>query len=65
MKAASTDLQLIISMVPGDLVAVCEYDSGTGDIVLIDRPEQAGDECSASGTIKPSRVVAIGRLPSP
>lgn len=56
--------QLIISMVPGDLVAVCEYDFGTGDIVLIDRPELAGDECSAGGTIKPSRVVAVGRLPS-
>ncbi len=57
--------ELIISMVSeGDLVAVCEYGDETGDIVLIDQIEQAADECSAGGTIKPSRVVAVGRLPS-
>jgi hypothetical protein len=57
--------ELIISMVSeGELVAVCEYDDETGDIVLIDQIEQAAEECSAGGTINPSRVVAVGRLPS-
>lgn len=55
---------LITSMVPGELVAVCEYGGHTGDIVLISAVGQAKDECSASGTISPSRVVAVGRLPS-
>jgi hypothetical protein len=54
---------LIISMAPGDLVAVCEYDHRTGDIVLIDAARQAKNTCSAGGAISPSRVVAVGRLP--
>jgi hypothetical protein len=56
----------IISMVPGDLVAVCEYDSpaGSGDIALIDTVGQAKDECSGGGLSSPSRVVAVGRLPA-
>jgi hypothetical protein len=31
--------------------------------VLIDQIEQAADQCSGGGLIKPSRVVAVGRLP--
>jgi hypothetical protein len=56
--------KLAISMVPGDLVAVCDYSDRTGDIVLIDAIREAEDACSADGQISPSRVVAVGRLPN-
>jgi hypothetical protein len=46
-----------------ELAAVCEYGGGTGDVVLLDRLEDAEAECSADGLIAPSRVVAAGRLP--
>lgn len=62
-ERCETSFDLIVSMVPGELVAVCEYSGGTGDIVLLETPADADDECSASGLIVPSRVVAVGLLP--
>lgn len=52
-----------VSVFHGQLVAVCEYDNGTGDVVLLDAESDAQARCSGGGTIIPSRVVAILRLP--
>jgi hypothetical protein len=56
-------IQLMIEQAPGSLVAVCEYGDATGDIVLLERREDAEAECSADGLISPSRVVAVLQLP--
>ena len=46
------------------MVAVCEYDEGSGAIVLLyDEPSRAEEVCSADGSTQPSKVVAVGRLP--
>jgi len=62
-RRCASSFELIVSMASGELVAVCEYNGGIGDIVLIDAPDQSSDVCSASRLIKPSRVVVVGRLP--
>lgn len=56
-------MALAVSVFGGELVAVCEYDNGTGDVVLIDKESDAEAKCSGSGTFNPSRVVATFRLP--
>jgi len=53
-------IQYVIAQSPGKLVAVCEYESGSGAVLELDRPEDASN-CSSNG----GRVVAVGRLPSP
>jgi hypothetical protein len=59
-------IESLISMselVPGSLVAVCDYSDGTGDVVIIEREADAEAECSGDGLISPSRVVTVVQLP--
>jgi hypothetical protein len=57
------DFLNMYSRAPGELIVICEYNAGTGDIALIDSESQAADECSGGGLISPSRVVAVVQLP--
>ena len=52
-----------MEMAPGELVAICEHEQDSGDIVLIDSASDAKDECSGGGLISPSRVFAVIPLP--
>ena len=56
-------LTLIAATAPGSLIAICDYRDGTGDIVLIEDASDAESECSADGSISPSRVVGVAQLP--
>ena len=47
----------------GSLVAVCEYEDDQGDVVLLDREEDAEDACSGGGMIAASRVATVVQLP--
>lgn len=47
----------------GRLVAICNYDDGSGDVVLVDSAGQAEAECSGGGAIPGSRVVRVIQLP--
>jgi hypothetical protein len=57
-------LLTIMSLAPGSLVAICEYDLGTGDVVLIEDADEAEAACSADGLISPSQVVSVVMLPA-
>ena len=39
--------------------AICEYADGAGDVVLLDKATDAGQRCSAGGTIAPSIVFSV------
>ena len=54
---------LVWEQAPGSLVAICEYEDGLGDIVLIDSEDDADDECSAGGLISPSAVFGVVDIP--
>lgn len=47
----------------GRLVAICNYDDGSGDVVLVDSETAGESECSGGGAIPGSRVVRVVRLP--
>jgi hypothetical protein len=49
----------------GDLVAVCNYGDGTGNVLWVDSGKEADAEaiCSADGLISTSNVVRVVRLP--
>jgi hypothetical protein len=49
----------------GSFVAVCDYEDGTGDVVLLDNDDndEAETACSSDGLIVPSHVVRIVQLP--
>jgi hypothetical protein len=53
----------IAQTAPGSLVAICDYGNQTGDIVVIEAEGDAQAECSADGSISPSRVVGVLQLP--
>ena len=57
----SSDIQLFVSS--GDLIAVCDYGNGQGDIVRLDKKSDAEAMCSADGTISPSKVLRVVQVP--
>ena len=54
-------LELFVSS--GDLIAVCDYGNGQGDIVRLDKKSDAEAMCSADGTITPSKVLRVVQVP--
>ena len=63
-SSCSSGLQPILDqMEPGQLLAVCGYGVGSGDIVLIAAEAEAESKCSSDGLVTPSRVVRIVRVP--
>ncbi len=55
---------MAIEVAPGSLVAVCDYEDGQGDVVIIGaESEVVEDACSRHGLISPSRVVTVVELP--
>jgi hypothetical protein len=48
-ERCEASFDLIVSMVPGELVAVCEYSGGTGDIVLLETPADATTSARPAG----------------
>lgn len=48
---------------PGSLVAICDYQDGTGDVVVVDTSAEAESECSDGGLIAGSRVIRVVQLP--
>jgi len=43
--------------------AICEYENGEGDVVLLEAGANADNECSGGGAISPSRVFDVVELP--
>ncbi len=56
-------LLAMLEFAPGSLVAVCDYEDGTGDVLLIHDPDEAEDACSAGGLRSPSYVLAVVEIP--
>lgn len=56
-------LQLAMDVVPGTLVAICEYEDDQGDVVFLDDASEAESRCSADGLNVPSRVFDVVMLP--
>lgn len=54
-------LELFVSS--GDLIAVCDYGNGQGDIVRLDKKSDAEAMCSADGAISPSKVLRVVQVP--
>lgn len=59
----SESLTIAADVFSGELVAVCEYPDGTGDVVTVPTEADAEAECSADGLIEGSRVVQVLQLP--
>ncbi len=56
-------LTLAADVFSGEIVAVCEYPDGTGDVILLETEADAEAACSADGLIAGSRVVKVLELP--
>ncbi|CAN5658017.1 hypothetical protein BH23CHL8_BH23CHL8_24130 [soil metagenome] len=56
-------LRLAMGLWQQELVAICEYGDGQGDVVLLERRGDAEDTCSGEGLITPSRAAMVVRLP--
>lgn len=47
----------------GTTLAICEYGSGQGDVVIVEEGDTAEAACSADGLISPSEVFATVEVP--
>ncbi len=47
----------------GEAVVICEYEGGTGDVVVLEAGTDAAEECSGGGLIPGSSVFAVVELP--
>lgn len=55
------DLLRAMVEMPGSLVAVCEFDDGTGAVISLERAEDAAQWCAEQGSA--GRVIEVLRLP--
>ncbi|MDQ3688629.1 MAG: hypothetical protein M3406_01060 [Chloroflexota bacterium] len=59
----SASLRTAAEVCSGELVAICEYPDGIGDVVTTATEADAEEECSGGGLIEGSRVVTVLELP--
>lgn len=62
-RRCEQSLTTALDVFAGSYVAICEYADGEGDIVLLDSPDVAEEECSGYGLISPSDVADVVLLP--
>jgi hypothetical protein len=56
-------LTFAMEILPGTLVAICEYEDDQGDVVFLDGAAEAESRCSGDGLIVPSSVFDVLTLP--